>query len=374
MDITIREVTTKADFRRFVRFPLRHFRNNPNYVPNLIFDEKRALDRGKNPAFSFCEAKYWLAFRDGRVVGRVAGIINDRYIKKWGNYYARFGWLDFEDDPDVSALLIETVVRWADERGMKALHGPLGFTDLDEEGMLVEGFDELGTLSMLYNEPYYPRHLERLGFRKDVDWIEFEIEVPDRIPRQIARVERLVLRRTGAHVVKFAGRKEVLAYAPGIFGVLNQAYRDLYGVTELDEAQQKAYTKQYFGFIHKDFIKVVINERKEVVAFGIAMPSLSHALRRAWGRLFPFGFIHLLRALHSPRTIDLYLVAVHPDYQGMGMTALLIASMFRSCSEHGVTSAESSGHLENNRLVQALWKNFDVRQHKRRRVYIRELE
>ncbi len=374
MNITIKEVDSKSDFRKFIKFPLSHFKNNPHYVPNLIFDEKRALDPKKNPAFSFCEAKYWLAFRGGRVVGRIAGIINDRFIQACGKHYARFGWIDFEDDPDISALLIEAVARWAYERGMTALHGPLGFTDIDEEGMLVEGFDELGTLPMLYNEPYYPRHMERLGFKKDVDWVEFKIEVPAQLPRQISRIENLVLKRTGLRVVQLRRRKDVLPYAPGIFDVLNKAYRHLYGVTELDAAQQKAYTKQYFSFIHKDFVKVIVNDQDEVVAFGIAMPSLSEALRKAWGRLFPFGFIHILRALSSPSAIDLYLVAVRPDYQGMGLTSLLIASVYRACVKHGVKSAESSGHLEGNRLVRAMWKNFNTRLHKRRRIYIREFE
>lgn len=373
MSIDIRIVETSRDLNRFIRFPCDLYRNDPYYVPNLDRDERNTLDPKRNPAFAFCRAAYWLATDGDRVVGRIAGIVNDRYRERWGVSRARFGWVDFVDDPRVADALFATCEAWGRSEGATAMHGPLGFTDLDPEGMLISGFDELGTLPTIYNRAYYPTQLERLGYHKDADWLEYSVRVPEVLPERIRRVADLVASRARVRVVDLKRRRDALAYAPGIFEVLNRAYASLYAVTELDSRQIEVYIKQYFGFIHPDFVPIVVDEHDVVVAFAIAMPGLSDALRKAWGRIVPTGWFHLLRALRDPDTIDLYLVGVRPDYQGRGINALLISSMHEACLRHGVVRAEASPQLEQNRMVRAFWKYFDFRQHKRRRVFFKEL-
>ena len=369
MSLEIQRVENRKDLRRFVLFPLSLYRNNPYYVPNLNSDEYTTLSREKNPAFKYCDAELWLAVRNGEVVGRIAGIIYHRYIEKWKVKKARFGWIDFIDDREVSKALLDTVESWAASRGMDHIEGPMGFTDMDPEGMLIEGFDELGTLPMIYNYPYYPQHLSDLGYEKEVDWLEFEIKTPAEIPAKVRRVQEIVLKRSHLKLLEAKRSKDLLPYAMKMFDTLNEGYKDLFGFVELDEEQKAIYVKQYFPFIDPDFTKMVIDENDEVAAFGIAMPSLSRALQKARGRLFPFGFIHLLLALRFPKYIDMYLVAVKPRYQKLGINAILMSEITASCIRRGIISAETSGELEDNTAVQDLWKNYEKRQHKRRRCF-----
>ena len=373
MSVEIRKVESKRDLKRFVLFPHSLYKNNPYYVPNLNSDEINTLSRDKNPAFGFCDAELWLAIRDGKVVGRIAGIINHRYIAAWKEKKARFDWIDFIEDREVSKALMDTVESWAASHGMEYIEGPIGFTDLDPEGMLIEGFDELGTLPMIYNYPYYPEHLAELGYGKEVDWLEFEVKTPADIPEKVKRVQAIVLKRSKLKLLDAKRSKDILPYAPKIFDTLNEGYKNLFGFIKLDEEQKALYTKQYFPFIDPDFTKVVIDENDDVAAFGIAMPSLSRALQKARGRLFPFGFIHLLIALKFPRYIDLYLVAVKPKYQKLGINAILMSEITASCIRRGIISAETAGELENNTAVQDLWKNYEKRQHKRRRCFSKKL-
>ncbi|WP_455381970.1 GNAT family N-acetyltransferase [Salinispira pacifica] len=371
--VELKELRSRQELRSFVNFPFQLYRESPYWIPPLISDDLNTLDLSKNPAARFCRARYWMAFDNGRPVGRVAGIINDRYVEKWGNRNARFGWIDFVDSPDVSSALLGAVEEWARAEGMAAVHGPLGFTDLDPEGMLVEGFDEMGTLPMIYNHAYYPVHMEAGGYRKDVDWLEYRIQIPKEIPDRIIRVEEAVRKRLKLRLLDARKPKDILPYAPAIFETINETYAHLYGVVELTPEQIKAYVDQYFGFIRADFVKVVLNERDDVVAFGIAAPSMSEALRKAKGRILPFGFLPLLHALRSPKVIDLYLGAVRREYQGRGVTALLMRSMHESAVAAGVAEAESSGNLESNEEIQAVWKYYPHRLHKRRRCYIKQL-
>lgn len=373
MAIEILEVTEKKHLRSFIRFPFALYGENPYWVPPLIAEEMLTLRRDKNPAFEHCRARYWLARRDGKVVGRVAGIINEAYIKKWGNRYARFGWLDFVDDSAVSGALFETVERWARAEGMEAVHGPLGFTDMDHEGMLIEGFNELGTMAAIYNHPYYPVHTESRGYRKEVDWVEFEIKAPSSIPEKAGRIAQITSERRGVHVLDAKKAKDFLPYAHEIFDVINETYADLFSFTPLTEKQIAYYVKLYFPNIVPDFVRLLLDKENRVAGFVIAMPSLSRALQKARGRLFPFGFIHLLRALKHPTQIDLYLGAVRRDLQGKGVDALLMSELARTCIRNHIVSAESNLELEENTLVQALWRNFERRQHKRRRCYIKNL-
>jgi GNAT superfamily N-acetyltransferase len=373
MDVQIREVTGPKLLKTFIRFPATLYRGNPYYVPSLFFDESNTLRRDKNPAFEHCEAKYWLALSRGRIVGRIAGIINRLHIEKWKQAFVRFGWIDFIDDPEVSKALLDTVESWARENRMTAVHGPLGFTDLDREGMLVEGFDELGTLATIYNHPYYPVHLEKLGYLKDTDWLEYEMAVPSEPNETIARIADIALRRNKLKLLDVRHKKQLLAYAGDLFHLLDDEYRKLYGVVPLTQKQMDGYIKQYFGFITPEFVPIVLDSDGRMIAFGITMPSLSRALQKAKGRLFPFGFIHLMRALKKNDRADLYLVAVKSEYQGKGVNAILIHKMNQVYNRLGITRAESNPELETNRMVQDQWKYFEKRQHKRRRCFIKRL-
>jgi len=372
MSLTIREVRNKKDLERFIKFPFSLYKQNKYWIPPLLMDERNTLDRKKNPAFENCRAKYLLAERDGKAVGRIAGIINDTYIQKWGQKHCRFGWFDFIDDIEVSRALLGAVEDWAQENEMTAVHGPLGFTDMDPEGMLIHGFDELGTMATLYNHPYYPEHMERLDYNKDIDWVEFEVIAPDEIPAKVLRLQELVLKRSKLRVVE-TKKKNLKPYARKMFDLINQAYADLYGFVRLSDRQIDVYINQYFSLIHPDYVRFITDEEDNLIAFGIAMPSLSRALQLSKGRLFPFGFIHLLWALKYPKYIDFLLVAVRPDYQARGITAILMTEITRNCLKNGIISAETNVELETNTQVQAIWKHYNARQHKRRRCYIKTL-
>jgi len=373
MDIAIKKVENKRDLKKFISFPYKLYAGNKYWVPPLRFDEMNTLRRDKNPAFEFCEVKYWLAYKDGIIAGRIAGIINWRYVEKWQNRYARFGWIDFIDDEDVSKALIETMEQWAKEKGMEAVHGPLGFTDLDYEGMLIEGFEELGTLATIYNYPYYHAHLEKFGYKKDVDWVEFEIKAPPEVPEKIDRVASIALKRNNLRVLKVKKSKELLPYTKDMFNVLDIAYKDIFGFVPLTDKQVDLYIKQYFGFIRPEYISIVLDKNDRVVAFAITMPSLSKALQKSNGRLFPFGFIYILKAMKKNDLIDLYLIGVLPEYQGKGVNSILIKELAKIFIGKNITKAETNVELENNYKVQAQWKLFEKRQHKRRRCYIKQL-
>ena len=369
--IRVTEVLNKKELKWFIQFPNLLYKGNKYYVPRLRFDEMATLRKDKNPAFDYCEARYWLAWKGDRIVGRIAGIINHSYIKKWGNRYIRFGWFDFEEDGDIARALLDEVQRWGKDRGMDACHGPMGFTDLDQEGMLVEGFDQLGTLATIYNYPYYSPLLEAEGYKKEVDWLEYKIQVPKSIPEKIDRGSRLVMDRLGLKVLKARKPKEILPFASQIFQMINDAYTNLHGVVELTDKQIKYYTKQYFSFIRTDFVTLVTDREGRLAAFGITMPSLSVALQKANGNLFPFGFIYLMKALKKNLVGDLYLVAVRPDLQGKGVNAVLMTEITRSYIRNGIEYAESNPELESNVQVQAFWKYYDAQNHKRRRCYIK---
>ncbi len=374
MNIEIKEVSGRGDLKKFVKFPYKLYAGNKYWVPPLFFDEMNTLRRDKNPAFEFCESKYWLAYRNGKIVGRIAGIINQKYIDKWHNKYLRFGWIDFIDDEQVVKALLDTVENWALSKGMTAVHGPLGFTDMDYEGMLIEGFNELGTLATIYNYPYYPKYLEKFGYQKDVDWVEFAVKNPQKIPEKIERIANRIKERNNLTILKVNKAKELLPYATEIFEVLNNAYKDLFGFVTLSEKQIAMYVKQYFGFIRPEYVPVVLDSKGKIAAFGITMPSLSKALQKARGRLFPLGFLYILRAMRKNDRVDLYLVAVRPDLQDKGVNAILIHEMNKTFLKEKIIEVETNPELESNLKVQAQWKLMEKRQHKRRRCYIKFLQ
>ena len=374
MPVQLKEVETLKDLRTFIKFPQKLYKNNPYWVPNLFFDEYSILRWDKNPAFEHCETKYWLAYKDGEIAGRVAAILNHLHLDKWGQKYLRFGWIDFIDDPEVSQSLMNAVEEWANEKGMKAVHGPLGFTDLDPEGMLVEGFEELGTLVGIYNAPYYLEHMQRMGYVKDIDWVEYEITAPVEPNEKIAKAAEIVKKRNNLKLLKVKRKKDLLNYAMELFELLDEEYSILYGTVPLTKEQMKFYVDQYFGFVNLDFVPVILDENDKMVAFGICMPSFSRALQKSLGQLFPFGFIHFLKALKTYERMDLYLIAVKSEYQGKGVNAVLMDQMSKVFIKHGVKKIESNPELENNQNVQGQWKYYETRQHKRRRCFIKHLE
>jgi len=371
MNIIIKEVQNKKDLKKFISFPNQLYKGNKYRIPPLRNDEFNILDKEKNPAFDFCDVKLWLAYKNEKVSGRIAGIINYRYLEKWKNKYARFGWIDFIDDENVSKSLLETVENWAKENGMEAVHGPLGFTDLDPEGMLIQGFEELGTIATIYNYPYYSKHLEKSGYVKDIDWIEFEVKVPDKIPEKIERIANIVEKKYKLTTLKTKSSKDLKPYAKEIFKVLNNAFEPLYGVVPLTEKQVEKYIGHYMGIIPHKFISLILDESGKIAAFGITMPSLSKAFQKAKGRLFPSGFLHILKALKKNDSVDLFLVAVRPDLQGKGVNTLLFKELIQTYIDHKIEKAETNIELESNTKVQAQWKFFEHRQHKRRRCYIK---
>ena len=374
MTIHIEEVGNQHQLKRFVNFPYGLYRNHAYWVPPIRMDEINTLRKDKNPAFENCEARYWIAKKGPRIVGRIAAILNHKYIETWKKRYMRFGWMDFEDDPEIAAVLLNQVEQWALAREMTAVHGPLGFTDMDYEGMLIEGFEELGTLATLYNYPYYPKHIEAAGYQKDIDWVEFEIETPDQIPDRLNRIADLAMRRLKLHVLGARKKKELIPYIPQIFALIDETYRDLYGVVPLNPKQVDYYTSMYFGFIKPEYVSVILDDNDRVAAFGITMPSLSRALQRCRGRLFPFGFIHLLNAMRQNDRADLYLVGVRPSLQGKGINAIMIREINLIYIKNRIKWVESNPELETNADVQGQWKFYERRQHKRRRCFIKELK
>jgi GNAT superfamily N-acetyltransferase len=372
-DIVIKEVVNKHQLKAFIDFPYRLYKGNPYYVPQLKKDVENSFDKNKNPAFEFCEAKCWLACKGDKVVGRIAGIINHAFIEKWKNKLMRFGWLDFEEDDKITKALLHQVELWALEKGMTAVHGPLGFTNFDHAGLLIKGFNQLGTFATLYNYPYYPLFIERAGYGKDVDWVEYKIKVPGEVPEKLAKIASVVEKRYNLSVVKTKTTKDILPYAKNIFRLVNSAYEGLYGMVAMNERQIEYNVQKYFSYIRPDFVSLVVDKNSELAAFGITMPSLSLALQKAQGSLYPFGFFHLLKAFRKNNLTDMCLVAVRKDLQGKGVNALLMHELNKTYIKNGVTLAESNPELEENAKVQSIWEHYDAVQHKRRRCYIKYL-
>jgi len=371
--IAISEVQSRRDLRKFILFRYGLYSGNPYWVPPLRLDETNTLRKDRNPAFECCTASYWLAHDNGRIVGRIGGIINRKYNELWGKRSARFGWLDFVDDGKVSEALLGQVETWAARQGMDELLGPLGFTDMDREGMLVEGFEELGTLATIYNYPYYPLHLEQLGYKKDADWVEYEMIPSQTVPEKIRRLAKLAEERYHLRTLRPKKAKEILPFAKEIFDLINTTYAHLYGFVPLSERQVDSYIKQYFGFIQPEFVPIVLDQHGRVAAFGITMPSMSKALQKTRGKLFPFGFIALYRAMHQNDRVDLYLTAVRPDMQDKGVNAILMYEMNVLYARRKIVKVESNPELETNAKVRAQWRFYEGRQHKRRRCYLKHL-
>lgn len=377
MSVEIKQIPlTKKALKKFVEFANGLYKGNDCYVPPLLSDDINTLRPEGNPAFDFCESVCWMAYRDGKPVGRICGIINNTTNRRTGRHDARFGFADFIDDNEVVDALFATVEQWARSKGMDSIVGPLGFTDMDYEGMLVEGYDQLGTMATIYNYPYYPAHMERMGYVKDADWVEFKMKVPAEVPDKMKRVCDIVRRRFNLKTATLTSRKELKErYGYKLFQVINEAYDRLYGYSPLTPRQIDHYIKMYLDIINLDSVCVIVDDEDNLIGIGISMPSLSRALQKSGGRLFPMGWLPIVRALRGKGTdiVDLLLVAIKPEYQSKGVNALLFEYMIPRYNKMGFKYAESNPELETNSNVQKQWEYFDTTQHKRRRSFRKAL-
>lgn len=367
---------TKSSLKTFVKFGIDLYKGSPYYVPPLISDEVETLMPSKNPSFDYCEAQSFFAWRDGRPVGRITAIINRLVNSRTGVPVARFGFVDFIDDPEVSDALFAAAEKWARDRGMTEIVGPMGFTDMDHEGMLVEGFDRMGTMATIYNYPYYPAHLERLGYVKDVDWVEYRVTVPAEVPEKFRRIAEIVRKKYGLRSVKFTSRRKLKdAYGQALFELINDAYDKLYGYSPLNQRQIDYYIDKYLDILRLDCISVIVDSSNRLVALGISMPSMSQALRKSGGKMFPTGWYHLLQGIYGRNdVVDLLLIAVSKEYQNRGVNALIFEDLIPIFNKEGYKEAESNIELEENESVRLQWQYFEHTQHRRRRAYRKSLK
>ena len=370
-EIIVRPVEGRRDLLRFIRFPFKLYRNCPQWVPPFESDEINSLT-DKNPSLSFCDRELYLAYRDGKIVGRVAAIMNHNANKKWGEKVVRFGWIDFVEDIDVARELINAVIAWGAQKGAEKIKGPLGFTDMDREGLLVEGFENDCPFTVIYNYPYYGEYLERLGFSKDVDWTQKLALLGDTLPSMF-QYATLVEQRYGLHAVRPRNNREMSKYGHEMFHVLNSAFSQLYEYSQLSEEQIDGYVKQYVPIMNKDLVCLVTNAEGKLVGFCITMPSISRALRKAGGRLFPFGFIPVLRAMKHNDTIEALLIGVLPEYQGQGANVLMFKYIHENCIRLGIKRMLLNPQLEDNYKVQSLFGEYETVPYMRRRSYVKEL-
>ena len=371
--VTVKEVTTKRELRKFVDYPNKLYKDNPYFIPATYADDLEDWDRKKNPAFEYCDAKCFLAYRDGEIVGRIGAIISNKANEKFNNKRIRFSQVDFIDDDEVVDALFKAVEDFGRERGCTEIHGPLGFCDLDREGMLIKGFDRKSMFITYYNHPYYNEQLARLGFQKDVDWIEYLIRVPEEPNERLQKLADMVLRRNKLHIVEVHNRRQIKPLIGKVFNLLNEAYSHLYGVVPLNDRQVEKYTNKFLPLINLDYTSFVENEQGELVAFGVTAPSLANAFKKTNGRLFPTGAFRVLHALRHKDTLDVFLEAVRPDMQGTGVNAILLNEFQKNGIKNGIKYAETGPELETNSKVIAQWKFFDTEQHKTRRCYVKPI-
>ena len=376
MSIEIRQLTpTGKELNEYVKFGINLYKGNPCFVPPLIFDEVECLMPSKNPSFEMCDAQSFMAYRDGKPVGRITAIVNRLVNQRTGRKEARFGFVDFIDDNEVVDALFKAAEDWARSKGMTEIIGPMGFSDMDHEGALIDGFDQMGTMATIYNYPYYPTQYERIGYRRDVDWVEYRIVVPDSVPDKMARISNIVKEKYGLRVVHYKSRKKLAAdYGVELFELINEAYDQLYGYSPLTKRQIEYYIDKYLSILRLDCVCVIVDAGGKLVGVGISIPSFSKALRASGGKLFPFGWFHILKALYGKNDlVDLMLVAVKPEYQSKGVNALLFSDLIPVYNKNGYREAESNLELEDNASVQQQWKFFERRLHRRRRAYRKQL-
>ena len=377
MSVQIKPVKTRSELKVFVRFANKLYKGNKYYVPSMPFDDMNTFDKEKNGAFEFCDAELYLAYKDGEVAGRVAAIVNYKANESWGVDQVRFGWIDFIDDMEVSAALLEAVIAFGRARGMTQIVGPLGFTDFDPEGMLVEGFDRLSTMALIYNHPYYPEHMKKHGYYKETGWVEYRITIPEIVPDRHQHLCETVIERYNLKVRKLTRRQiKKEDYGRKLFKLINETYCVLYGYSLLSDKQIDQYVSLYLSLVDPKMLTFIEDENGELIAAGITIPSLSEALQKCNGEIFPFGWWHLLKAMFikKPETLDMLLIGVRPDYQNKGVPTLLFTDLIKTYNKMGFKYAETNANLETNHSVQALWDPFEKEQHKKRWVFAKEID
>lgn len=368
-NIIIKQVVTENDLMKFIKFPMELYKNNPNFVPPLINDEKDIWNKDENPALLYSQAKQFLAYKNDKIVGRIAVMINNKEANELGIKKVRFGWIDFIDDEEVSKALIDEAIKYAKENQIEKIEGPMGFTNLDKAGMLIFGFDKLATMIGIYNFEYYPQHLEKLGLVKEKEWVEFELQFPEILPEKVEKFSSLIAQKYKLRTLKFNNKKEILPYVEPMFKLLDETYKSLSTYTPISDEQIKSYKEKYFSFIDKDYITCVADENDQLVAFAITMPSYSKALQKAKGKLFPFAWWHFLQAGKKNDRANFYLIGIHPEYQRRGVTSMIFKSIQMNLKSKGIKFLETNPELEENKNVQVLWQDYHPVHHKSRRTY-----
>lgn len=377
--IEIRKVESKKDLNRFIEFNYQLYKDNPYAVPDLAFDLRNTFDPKRNPGCEFSEMQLFLAYKDGEIAGRVVAIINHKANKTWNTKNVRFGWIDFIEDIEVCRALIQTVEQWGKERGMDHIQGPMGIKDTDKEGMLTFGFDQLGTMNTLYNYPYYPQFIEQLGFKKDVEWVEMRMPVPEKVPEKYTKIGEIVMKRNNVHIKKLHGKKDIFknGYGQRIFKLIDDAYSPLYGYSRMTKRQIDELVKTFFPLVDLDMVTLIeTDDTNELVSVGISMPSIVRALQKSKGHLLPFGWFHLLKSLKFKHEdgVELLLIAVHPDWQGRGVNALLFTDLIPVYQKMGFKWAETNCILEDNFKNLGTWQHLNPTIPKRRRCYSKPIE
>ena len=373
-NIKVKQVLNSSDLELFIKFPMELYKGNPYYVPPLINEEKSIWVKEENPALQYSEAAQFLAYKGKNIVGRIAVMINHKEEKELGIRKVRFGWLDFINDIEVSKSLINTAIEYANSKGISKIEGPMGFTNLDKAGMLTKGFDKLATMIGIYNFDYYPKHMEQLGLVKEKEWVEFEINFPDTLPDKVEKFSRLIAEKYELELVKFKAKKDILPLVDSMFKLLDDTYKNLSTYTPITEEQIKHYKEKYFKFIDKDYIVCIKDKSGSLISFAITMPSYSKALQKAKGKLFPFGWWHLLNAGKKNDRANFYLIGIHPQYQKRGVTAIIFKEIYETFKKKGVKFLETNPELEENASIQALWQDYHPTNHKRRRTYSLEIK
>ena len=376
MALEIREIHSKRELKQFIQFANDLYADCPYYCPPLFFDEMNCFNPEKNPALEVCEFQLWMAYREGKPVGRVAGIINHRANEKWGVKKVRFGWFDFIDDMEVSRALLDTVVAWGKAHGMDELNGPVGFTDFDHEGLLLEGYEYLAVMASLYNYPYYVKHVDAYGLTKEVDWIEIQVYPPLEWTERLDRISKMVKERSKVHIVKVKNSRELVKrFGISYMDIIDQAYQKLYNFQPMTEKQKNYYKNMYFPLLNFDFVTLIANENEELVGVGLGMPDIAEALRKCGGKLFPFGWYHLLKALKAKKmdSFCFLLIAVRPDYQDRGINVLCLEDQIPRFDTYGIRKLETTNMLETNTKIISYFTQFPHKQHKRHRAYIKKI-
>ncbi|WP_313113216.1 GNAT family N-acetyltransferase [Aequorivita sediminis] len=371
--ITTQLISSKSDLKKFVTFPFKLYNDCRYWVPPLIKDEMETLDKAKNPVFKNADAWYYLAYKNNEVVGRIAVILNHLEVNEQGKKKIRFGWLDMVDDIEVTKALLERVYEKGREHSLEYTEGPVGFSNMEKAGILTMGFNEMNTMITWYHYPYYAEHFEKLGFEKQATWVEYRLRIPEAIFEKVAKFSKIVRDRYKLSIIRFKDKKEILPYVDEMFGLLNKTYNSLQTFVPIQQYQIDYYKKKYFNFIHPDYICCIKDESGKLIAFSIVMPSFSKALKKANGKLFPFGWTHILKAQKKNDTAAFYLIGIDPEYQGKGVTAIIFEEMQNLFNSKGIQTVETNPELKENTAVQLLWKDYSPEQHKERSTFKKNL-